>query len=96
MITRIIKLTSKVSADEFMAYMNEIIPELNAMDGCSQVEVLRGKINENIFFIYTIWKNSKALNKFRDSQFNQVFWNKLNEMSESRPQVWSVENIFEK
>lgn len=96
MITRIIKLATKDTPEDFMEYMNEVIPEFSAMEGCQQVEVLRGKINEHIFFIYTIWKNNTALNKFRHSEFNQVFWNKLMEMSESRPQVWSVENIFEK
>lgn len=96
MITRIIKLSTKVSPDDFMDYMNSIIPEYKAQEGCHQVEILRGKINDNIFFIYTIWQNNRLLNKFRKSEFNQEFWSNLQKMSENRPQVWSVENIFEK
>lgn len=96
MITRIIKLKVKDSPQEFINYMSSLKSKFESVEGCKQIEILRGKIDDNIFFIYTIWKSETVLNKFRKSDLNKEFWNKLQEISTSRPQAWSVENIFEK
>lgn len=96
MITRIIRFQTTMPFDDFVKYMNSIKNEFTNIEGCKQLEVLQDKYNNDIYFIYTIWKNDRFLNKFRKSKFNKEFWNKVNEMSISAPQVWSVENIFEK
>ena len=95
MITRIIKLTVNITPEDFLKYMSSIKSGFDDFEGCVQLEVLRGKIDEDVFFIYTIWENNAVLNKFRKSEFNKKFWRKLLDLSKSRPQVWSVENILE-
>ena len=96
MITRIIKLRLKDSTDEFIKYINSIHDEIFQFTGCHNMEVLNDKDDPKVFFIYTIWKNETELNKFRNSSFNRNFWNTLQDLCESRPEVWTVENIFEK
>lgn len=96
MITRIIRLTLKISHEEFTEYINKAKDEFDKFEGCEQIEILKDKIGNNVYFIYTIWKSNKHLNKFRKSEFNKKFWNTIVDLSQNRPQVWSVENIFEK
>jgi heme-degrading monooxygenase HmoA len=96
MITRIIKLTVNIAPEDFLKYMESIKSDFDDFEGCKQLEVLRGKIDGDVFFIYTTWEKNVALNIFRRSDFNKKFWKKLLDVSQSRPQVWSVENIFEK
>jgi quinol monooxygenase YgiN len=96
MITRIMKLRLKSSANEFVEYIDSIRDDISKYYGCHNIEVLNDKEDNKIFFIYSIWKNDKVLNKFRNSDFNREFWNTLLGMSEKRPEVWTVENIFEK
>ena len=97
MITRIIKISiDKEKQESFTKFINPLHDKFMQIDGCTQFEVFREKEENRIYFIYTIWKNEAKLNKFRKSDFNKSFWNKLNELAESSPQVWTVENIFEK
>ena len=41
MITRIIRLTLKISHEEFTKYINKVKKEFDKFEGCEQIEILK-------------------------------------------------------
>ena len=95
MITRIIKITiDPVNTDDFRQFITLMKDNFSTIGGCQHIDILNDKEDKNIFFMYTIWETEAMLNKYRKSELNKTFWNKLNQWSIKEPQAWTVENVF--
>lgn len=95
MITRIIKITIKPgNIDDFKQFISLMKENILTIGGCKHIDILNDREDKNIFFMYTIWETETVLNKYRKSELNKTFWNKLNQWSVKEPQAWTVENVF--
>lgn len=94
MITRIVKVKVKEnSVTEFKTFMKQFVKETHEFSNNHHVDFFADKDEANHYHIYTIWKSEGALNKFRKSEINLEFKNKLKTWSESEYTAWTVENM---
>lgn len=94
MITRIIKVKLKPEHhNDFIAYIPDFLKEAKTFKNNHHADCFEDLEEHNHFHIYTIWNTEGALNKFRKSDMNIAFKNKLNDWSEKPLSAWTVENI---
>ena len=95
MITRIIKVKlPNENAEPFMTYMAEFIKKAKQFANIQHADFFADKEEEGQFLIYTIWKTQGALSKFRKSELNLEFIDRLNHWSKDAYTAWTVENVF--
>lgn len=91
-IQRIVKMTFKVEfADEFELFFNEIKDQIAAQPGCSEVRLLRDKMDSGVFFTYSIWNEQKSLDAYRTTELFGMVWPKVKNWFADKPQAWSTE-----
>jgi len=94
MITRIVKVKLKPEfCEEFKVFMKSFVKETHEFSNNHHVDFFADKDEANHFHVYTIWKTEGALNKFRKSDINLNFKNKLKTWSNSEYSAWTVENM---
>lgn len=95
MITRIVKAKLKLEHKEaFLEYIKTFVEEAKAFKNNHHADCFADLDESNQFHIYTIWKTEGALNKFRKSESNIEFKEKLSVWCESPYSAWTVENVF--
>lgn len=93
MITRIVKTKiKKESYKSFLKYMETFVSETRNFENNHHTDFFEDKEEPFRFHIYTIWKNQTALNKFRSSEINKMFIEKLNLHGETKYVAWTVQN----
>jgi len=91
---RIVKMEfEKEHTTTFLNYFESIKEKVRAQEGCSHLELLQDKHNENVFFTYSIWEDEKYLNKYRDSEFFKEVWAFTKKHFNAKPLAWSVEQL---
>lgn len=95
MITRIVKAKLKPDDQElFLKYIKSFIVKAKDFKNNYHADCFADMDEKNQYHIYTIWKSEGALNKFRKSDINIEFKNKLNDWCEIPFSAWTVENII--
>lgn len=94
MITRIVKVRIKPeNTVEFRLYIREFLCDAIAFKNNHHADCFADMEEKNHFHIYTIWVTEGALNKFRKSDVNVEFKNKLTQWCERPFSAWTVENV---
>ena len=94
MITRIVKLSiSSHQSDDFEAFFNENKAIINSFSGCIHVELLKEQKGGNVFFTYSHWESSPALENYRNSTIFKTIWGKTKTFFCDRPEAWSLNKI---
>ncbi len=94
MITRIVKAKIKPeNTKEFKIYIRTFLNEAIAFKNNHHADCFADLDENSNFHIYTIWKTEGALNKFKKSDINLEFKNKLTKWCMSPYSAWTVENI---
>ena len=92
MIVRIVKLTFKhEEISNFLDIFEQQKKFIAGFKGCSHISLLRDKTHSNLFFTYSHWKDEKALELYRESDFFQKIWSKVKLKFADKPQAWSLE-----
>ncbi|MCC5916875.1 MAG: antibiotic biosynthesis monooxygenase [Cryomorphaceae bacterium] len=91
MIIRIVKMQfdpEKVDAFQQIFHANK--HRIQEFSGCNQVDLLRDITNDNVFFTYSHWEDTEALENYRNSDTFRDIWSKTKVLFNSAPEAWSV------
>lgn len=75
MITRIVKMTFR--AEEVRPFMDLFLQnkeKIKGFPGCRHLELLQEDAAGLVFFTYSVWENSEALEAYRHSELFKVIW----------------------
>ncbi len=94
MIKRIVKMSFQPDkVEDFKLIFKTNWKLIAGFEGCSHVELLQDKLQQNIFFTYSHWENEDHLNAYRDSELFKNVWSKTKVLFNEKPQAWSVDEL---
>lgn len=90
---RIVKLTiDPAKAGEFEALFEQRIGLIRNFPGCSHLELWKGQQEPgSVYFTYSIWESTAALDVYRHSDFFADTWSILKKWFAGKPEAWSME-----
>jgi quinol monooxygenase YgiN len=97
MITRVVKIHfQEDKIEQFLTFFETIKWEITKQENCYGMKLLQDKINPEIVFTYSLWKNQEALDKYRDSTlFSEQVWPKIKPWFKEKAQAWTLEEYFD-
>ncbi|MCE3296985.1 MAG: Antibiotic biosynthesis monooxygenase [Crocinitomicaceae bacterium] len=97
MITRIVKLHFREDKiDEFLAFFEGIKWKVAKQEDCFGMKLMQDKNCPEIVFTYSLWKDEKALNSYRDSElFGQHVWPTIKPWFKEKAEAWTVSEYFD-
>lgn len=81
--------------DSFLEVFNVSKHLIRNFDGCKGLKLLNDKNSPSIFFTYSIWENSEALENYRNSELFKSTWAKTKILFAGKPEAYSTNAIFE-
>jgi quinol monooxygenase YgiN len=79
--------------EDFKAVFKENWKFIASFEGCSHVELLQDKLQPNVFFTYSIWKDESYLDKYRNSELFEKVWGRTKVLFNDKPQAWSLSEL---
>ena len=61
-----------------------------AVEGCTHVELLQDTHNPAVFFTYSLWKEPRYLQAYRDSELFKEVWARTKVLFNAKPEAWSL------
>lgn len=90
MIVRIVKLTFREEEIEtFKTILEESKEKIRAFPGVLHLEMLQCNQQNNVFFTYSHWENSDALENYRHSELFKNTWAKTKPLFSEKAEAWS-------
>lgn len=91
MLVRIVKLTFKPeNISSFEQIFEETKQQIRSFEGCLFLELYQQQENPNVFFTYSFWKDTAALEVYRNSDFFKSVWSETKTLFASKPEAWSL------
>jgi len=95
MIYRLVKMEfDEANAERFLEVFESSKENIRAFKGCEHLQLWRDENDPNIFFTYSHWLDSEALNNYRNSDLFKDTWAKTKILFRARAQAWSVSPKF--
>ena len=63
-------------------------------EGCLYVELCRDVNQDNVFFTYSRWTNSEALDIYRNSQFFKSTWKSTKALFSEKAEAFSLHTVY--
>lgn len=93
MILRIVKLTiEEKHLEDFLSIFQNSQQIILSQEGCSHVQLYQDISEPNICFTYSLWKDTKSLNKYRKSKDFGRIWPKTKKLFSKKAEAWSLVN----
>ena len=94
MIIRIVKLKfQKDKVADFLNLFDNVVTKVNAYPGCQQMHMVRDLNDKTLFFTYSIWENTTALENYRNSPLFQTIWPQIKPWFSEKAEAWSTEKV---
>ena len=77
----------------FLSNFDKVKEKISNFEGCCFLELYRDKSNETIFFTYSRWRDTDALENYRNSSLFKEVWGKTKPMFSAKAQAWSVDTL---
>ena len=91
---RIVKMTFKTEMiDQFIEVFEGAKPKIEALPGCSKVDLIQEINDPRIIKTQSIWESPEALEEYRHSELFKSTWAKTKILFDDKPQAWSLEKI---
>jgi quinol monooxygenase YgiN len=91
MIVRIVKMTfQQDKVADFIHIFNSRKQTIQDFQGCRHLELLQDAAHANIFFTYSKWDSTAALDHYRYSAFFKDTWAKTKALFSERAEAWSL------
>lgn len=92
---RIVKMEFEPSKiDDFLKLFEERKERIASFPGCTHLELLRDKEQNNIFFTYSFWNSPADLEQYRNSEFFADTWKHTKILFKNKAAAWSVDSIY--
>lgn len=94
MIIRVVKLhIASDAVEQFIHFFNEHKNDIASFEGCHSLELFRDVMTNEHLITYSIWEDSTALDRYRQSDLFGEIWPKAKKWFKSRPKAHSYEYI---
>lgn len=94
MIVRIVKLTFREDKIEtFKQVLEDSKEKIRAFPGVLHLQMLQSADNPCIFFTYSYWENSDALENYRQSELFKNTWTKTKPLFAAKAEAWSTNQL---
>ena len=94
MLIRVLKMSFIDEAiHDFLQLFEERKQQIKDFDGFMHVELWQDRLHPHIFFTYSHWVTSAALEHYRTSSFFADTWQKTKQLFCDRPEAWSVNRV---
>lgn len=91
---RIVKLTfKKEHRQDFLDFIETKKDQICSFEGCNGVDFLNDIENPSIFFTYSKWNDTAALENYRKSELFNSIWSQVKLWFDAKAEAWSVEII---
>ena len=95
MLIRIVKLTFKPeNISSFESIFEASKERIKNFEGCLHLELYQEIDKPHVFFTYSFWKDSNALDSYRKSDFFRSTWAKTKVLFSDSPEAWSVNRMY--
>jgi quinol monooxygenase YgiN len=95
MIRRIVKLHFKASeVPKFIGLFERSKEVIRNQAGCYSLELLRDRLDPNIFFTISQWEDEAALEAYRNSELFKEVWTETKRLFDKKAKAWSTESII--
>lgn len=89
---RIVKLTlDPAKAAEFEAIFATRQDAIRHFPGCSHLELWKDRSHAGVYFTYSIWENTDALEAYRHSGLFTDVWAAIKGWFTGKPEAWSLD-----
>lgn len=96
MFIRIVKLQIAAgSVKDFENLFEKYKNDIRHQQGCSQLDLLKDKSNNGIFFTYSVWDKEESLDNYRKSELFEIVWGTTKTFFSGKPEAWSVDRLVE-
>ena len=93
-LVRIVKLTFKTEAIEAFRQLFEARKnDIRNFAGCTHLQLWQDRVHPNIFFTYSHWNDTEALDAYRHSEMFNDIWQQTKIHFAVKPEAWSVNTI---
>ncbi|MDX1628823.1 MAG: antibiotic biosynthesis monooxygenase family protein [Fulvivirga sp.] len=90
MLIRIVRMTfQEDKTDAFLEVFEASKEKIRGFDGCEHLELHRDYHQPHIFSTYSIWKDDKALDRYRHSELFKSVWAKTKILFAEKPVAFS-------
>ncbi|MEM9859632.1 MAG: antibiotic biosynthesis monooxygenase [Bacteroidota bacterium] len=94
-LIRIVRMTFREEeVDKFLAVFHESKKKIRGFEGCLHLELHQDYNEGNIFSTYSIWKNQKALDEYRNSALFKSVWSRTKPLFKDKPIAFSNKSIL--
>jgi (4S)-4-hydroxy-5-phosphonooxypentane-2,3-dione isomerase len=94
MITRIVKMTfNPEKIPVFLALFEKNKNFIRGFEGCTHLELLNDKNDQNIFFTYSKWQDESFLEKYRQSDLFNSVWKQTKILFSEKAEAWTVSSL---
>lgn len=91
MLTRIVRMTfKKEEIATFLSLFNNVKTKIRHFEGCQHLELMTDIDNPNVLVTYSIWNNSNALEKYRQSELFKNTWAETKKLFDAKPIAYSL------
>ncbi len=95
MLIRIVKMSfKKDKVVEFLNIFEQSKNKIASVEGIENLQLVRDKNNNSVFFTISKWHDESYLEKYRKSQLFHDTWAKTKVLFNEKPEAWSTIILF--
>ncbi len=92
---RIVKMTFKPeSTHEFEQIFCKHKEQIRGFAGCRYLELLQDRHDRRVYFTYSLWDSSEALESYRRSELFSQVWTATKALFADKPEAWTVDRLY--
>ena len=93
-IIRIVKMTFRPEEiDAFKKLFEERKELIRNFEGCTHLELWQDQTKPHVFFTYSWWQSTEALEHYRTSSFFEKTWELTKQKFAAKPEAWTVNQL---
>lgn len=87
-LIRLVRMTFQPEeVGTFLLLFDRAAPAIRRFDGCELLELWQDADDGNVFITYSLWRDAKALEAYRRSEFFRETWGQVRQLFAAVPQV---------
>ncbi len=93
-LIRIVRMTFRPEeVSTFLENFTQNKKHIRNFSGCTHLELLRDKKQDNIYYTYSFWESEEYLEKYRNSDLFKSVWAKTKVLFSDKPLAYSLERL---
>ncbi|NNF34223.1 MAG: antibiotic biosynthesis monooxygenase [Saprospiraceae bacterium] len=94
MIRRVVKMKfQEMHLETFFSLFYEVKDDIENMEGCYSVELMKDIKDPTLMFTYSIWEDEEKLNAYRKSDLFAKTWPRTKALFSAPAEAWSLDFV---